>query len=355
MDPDRPCRVSIIAVPEATHSTVAGLADVLGIFRFLGPVNDAMPSQPPFRVQLVGPPDGTAAALPFRVKTTIDEVDSADIVIVPSLMVSTSDWIPGAHPEVVEWLRAMHTKGAMLCSTCSGGLLLAETGLLRGGEATTHWAYAEVFQRHFPEIRLRLERLLITSGPRNDILMSGASGSWHDLVLHLIAERVSPAAAQTVARFLLLDWHPEGQLAYMMFVPNREHGDAVILDAQNWLERHLAAANPVEEMTHRSGLSERTFKRRFAAATGLGPIKYVHQVRIESAKRRLERTTAPIDEIAWDIGYEEPAFFRRLFKRNTGITPGAYRRKLQVPHRGAMNSGMGVNKQAGVSSVQLGR
>lgn len=344
MDSDTPCSVSIVAVPEATHSTVAGLADVLGIFRFLGRVTDAMPSQPPFRVQFVGLPNGAAAALPFTVKTTIDEVDSADIVIVPSLMVSTIDWSPGAYPEVVEWLRTMHTQGATLCSTCSGGLLLAETGLLRGREATTHWAYAEVFQRHFPDVRLRLERLLVTSGPRSDILMSGASGSWHDLVLHLIAERVSPAAAQTVARFLLLDWHPDGQLAYIMFVPNREHGDAVILDAPDWLERHLAAAAPVEEMTHRSGLSARTFKRRFVAATGLGPIKYVHQVRIEAAKGRLERTNAPIDEIAWQIGYEEPAFFRRLFKRTTGITPGAYRRKLQVPDRRAQ----GVMRTAGI-------
>lgn len=81
----------------------------------------------------------------------------------------------------------------------------------------------------------------------------------------------------------------------------------------------------------RSGLTERTFKRRFTSATGLSPIAYVQRLRIEDAKRRLERTEASADEISWQVGYEEPAFFRRLFKRVTGLTPGAYRRRFKIP------------------------
>lgn len=84
-------------------------------------------------------------------------------------------------------------------------------------------------------------------------------------------------------------------------------------------------------MARRAGLSERTFKRRFTAATGIAPIAYVQRLRIEDAKRRLERTEAAIDEISWQVGYEEPAFFRRLFKRVTGLTPGRYRRRFRVP------------------------
>ena len=88
---------------------------------------------------------------------------------------------------------------------------------------------------------------------------------------------------------------------------------------------------PVEEVVRRSGLAERTFKRRFTEATGFAPINYVQRLRIEDAKRRLERTDAPADEISWKVGYEDAAFFRRLFKRVTGMTPGAYRRRFQVP------------------------
>jgi len=90
-------------------------------------------------------------------------------------------------------------------------------------------------------------------------------------------------------------------------------------------------AKAVDEMTRLSGLSERSFKRRFSQATGHSPIDYVQRLRIEEGKRRLERTTAPIDEIAWQVGYEDPAFFRRLFKRLTGISPGAHRRTFQMP------------------------
>jgi transcriptional regulator GlxA family with amidase domain len=93
-------------------------------------------------------------------------------------------------------------------------------------------------------------------------------------------------------------------------------------------------------MIKRSRLAERTFKRRFTHATGLTPLAYVQRLRIEDAKRRLERTDATIDEISWQVGYEDPAFFRRLFKRTTGLAPGAYRKRFRIPdfarpwHRG---------------------
>jgi transcriptional regulator GlxA family with amidase domain len=104
------------------------------------------------------------------------------------------------------------------------------------------------------------------------------------------------------------------------------------LDAQTWLTKHFSIADPVAEMVRCSGLAERTFKRRFTDATGHAPLAYVQRLRIEEAKRRLERTGDPIDEIGWRVGYEEPAFFRRLFKRLTGIAPGQYRRQFQIPN-----------------------
>ncbi len=117
----------------------------------------------------------------------------------------------------------------------------------------------------------------------------------------------------------------------MVFEGRGDHGDQAIQTAQQWVARTFSVANPIEEMVKRSGLPERTFKRRFTAATGLSPIAYVQRLRIEDAKRRLERTEASVDEISWKVGYEEPAFFRRLFRRLTGLAPGAYRRRFRVP------------------------
>jgi transcriptional regulator GlxA family with amidase domain len=118
---------------------------------------------------------------------------------------------------------------------------------------------------------------------------------------------------------------------YIVFEGKRDHGDGDIRSAQQWLDNHFSVASPVEEMIQRSRLAQRTFKRRFKDATGLTPIAYVQRLRIEEAKRRLERTDATIDEISWQVGYEDPAFFRRLFKRTTGLAPGAYRKRFRIP------------------------
>lgn len=293
-----------------------------------------MPREPPFEVEILAPPmAGTvgASGLPHGATRPVSDVAHTDIVIVPSMLVEGGEWIPGRYPETVDWLRGQHSDGAILCSACSGVLLLAETGLLDGREATVHWAYARTFQRNFPDVKLRLQKVLIASGEGKEFVMSGASASWHDLVLYLVARYVGPTSAQAIAKFMLLQWHADGQAPYVTFDPPLDHGDAVILKVQEWLRGHYAVARPVEEMSSRSGLPERSFKRRFTRATGYPPISYVQYLRVEEAKRRLERTDTPIDQISWEVGYEEPAAFRRLFKRVIQLTPGEYRRKFRMP------------------------
>ncbi len=326
--------VSLVAIPDAMISSLSGVYDVLNCFELLGSFDDAVPGNNPFQAEIIAPTHAetrTASGLPVAAHRTVDEVDRTDIVIIPSMMVEGGKWIPGRYGKVVNWLSDMHAEGAILCSACSGVLLLAETGLLDGREATIHWAYAQTFRKNFQKVRLRLEKVLVVSGERQQFVMSGASASWHDLVLYLVARHVGPTAAQAIAKFLLLQWHVEGQAPYVVFEGPTDHGDATVLGAQEWLRGHFSVAAPVEEMVKRSGLAERSFKRRFTKATGFSPIAYVQHLRVEEAKRRLERTDAPIDEIGWNVGYEDPAFFRRLFKRITRITPGAYRRKFRLP------------------------
>ncbi|MDZ4290119.1 MAG: helix-turn-helix domain-containing protein, partial [Prosthecobacter sp.] len=182
-----------------------------------------------------------------------------------------------------------------------------------------------------PKVRLRLEEVLSATGARAEIVMSGASASWHDLVLYLIARQVGPTTAQAIARFLLLQWHQDGQAPYVPFAPPTDHGDGIVFQLQEWLAQHYSLSNPVEELVRRSGLPARTIQRRFTHATGLPPISYIQQLRVEEAKRRLERTSTPIDQISFEVGYEDAASFRRLFRRITNVTPGDYRRKFRLP------------------------
>lgn len=315
-------------------SPVSGLFEVFHSFGIIDSLGESLPQTAPFQVEIVARDASivtTASGLPILPHRTLEQVRETDIVIIPAMMVTRPEWEVGRYPEVVEWLRSMHTKGASLCSACSGVLLLAETGLLDGRESTIHWAFAPTFQRNFPSVRLRMDEVLIVAGEKEEFVMAGGGASWHDLALFLIARHVGPTAAQAVAKFLLLQWHKEGQAPYVSFAPTGDHGDAVVADLEKWLRRHYMVAAPVEEMARRSGLPERTFKRRFTKATGYSPIAYVQHVRIEEAKRRLERTEASVDEIGWSVGYEDASYFRRLFKRITHLKPSDYRRKFWIP------------------------
>lgn len=326
--------VSLVSVPEVFVSTLGGLYDVLRCFAGLSWLDDAIPEHPPFDVQVLADRPGpapTASGVPFYGQLALADVDRTDIVIIPATMVEGGDWKTGRHPELVRWMRRMHEGGAMLCSACSGALLLAETGLLDGRDATMHWAFAHTFRERFPATRLRVEEPLIVTGDRDELVMSGAASSWIDLVLYLIARHVSPGAARAVAKYFAFDPHAEGLAAYVPFEPHRPHHDAAVRDAQKWLADHYADASLVGEVVRRSGLAPRTFKRRFKDATGHSVLDYVQRLRIEQAKRMLERTDAPVDEIGWSVGYGDPTFFRRLFKRVTGLPPGRYRRKLSMP------------------------
>jgi transcriptional regulator GlxA family with amidase domain len=326
--------VSLLVLPEASVGSLTGMFDALSSLPLVGSFDRSAPTDPPFVVEFVAAtagPQPTASGIALPAHRSIADPGRTDIAIVPSLVVPDGVWVRGRHPDLVAWLRRVHDAGALVCSACSGVLLIAETGLLSGRSVTMHPAYADTFARNFPDVGLRLDQVLVATGKREELVMSGASASWHDLVLYLVARHVGPTAAQALAKFALLQWHLDGQAPYVPFHPRLDHGDAIVADAQEWLRVHHAVAAPVSEIVARSGLAERTFKRRFTSATGFPPIAYVQRVRVEEAKRRLERTADPVDAISYAVGYEDPASFRRLFKRITGVSPGVYRRKLQLP------------------------
>ncbi len=332
----QPSRIRIVATPDSGVSPVSGMFEVLkSVGPLVAPEDRRAGGHAPFDVEIVAESAGvieSATGLAITAHRSVDEVSETDVVIVPSMVFARDgEWTPGRYPKLVRWLREMHDGGATICSACTGGNLTAETGLLDGHDATVHWMSENDFRRRHPEVMLRPEEVLVVSGDGGRLITSGAAAAWHDLTLYLIARHVGPATAQAVARFMLWEWHRDGQAAFQVFDPPTDHGDAAVLAAQRAIAENFAVAAPVEEMVRWSGLAPRTFKRRFKAATNHSPIAYVQRIRVERAKRMLETTGEPIEEISWAVGYEDPASFRRLFKRLTGLTPGAYRQRFQIP------------------------
>ncbi|HEX6052468.1 MAG TPA: helix-turn-helix domain-containing protein [Gemmatimonadaceae bacterium] len=341
--------VSVVALPDGAVSTLFGVFDTMnGFARFV----DA-DGRSAFNVDIVSETAGrvrSASGISIDVHRAIDTIDTTDIVIVPSVVLRREGWKKGRYPRLVDWVSRMHERGAVICSACSGIFLLAETGLFDGKDATVHFIYSREFAAAYPTVSIHPERSLVISGLREELVSSGASTTWHDLVLYLIARYAGATTAQEVARMFALQWHQDGLAPYIVFEGKTDHGDAEIESAQRWVREHFSVANPVEEMVKRSKLADRTFKRRFLNATGLTPLAYVQRLRVEEAKRRLERTEAPVDEISWRVGYEDPAFFRRLFKRTTGVAPGAYRKRFRIPDyaRSVRGVAVGPNQPARV-------
>jgi transcriptional regulator GlxA family with amidase domain len=329
-------RIRIVATPDSTASPISGLFEALrSVGGLTAPEDKLAGERNPFDVEIVAESAGvieSASGIAITVHRSVEEVSRADVVIVPSMaFTQDEEWTPGRYPKLVHWLRKMYDGGATICSACTGANLTAETGLFDGHEATIHWMSENRFRRRHPDIRLRPDEALVISGDGERLISSGAATAWHDLALYLIARHVGPATAQAAARFLLWEWHRDGQAPFQVFDPPTDHGDAAILAAQRAIAENFAVAAPVDEMVRWSGLAPRTFKRRFKLATGHTPIAYVQRIRVERAKRLLETSDEGIEEISWTVGYEDPASFRRLFKRLTGLTPGAYRQRFQIP------------------------
>ena len=328
-------RIRIVATPDSTVSPVTGLFETFrAVQGLIAPDERGASEQSPFEVEIVAVSAGvieSASGLSITAHRSVDDVTEADVVIVPSMEFGEDEWTPGRYPKLVRWLREMYDGGATICSACTGANLTAEAGLLDGNEATIHWMSEHSFRRRHPDVRLRLDEVLVISGDGGRLITSGAATAWHDLALYLIARHVGPATAQAMARFLLWEWHRDGQAPFQVFDPPTDHGDAAVLAAQRAVAERFAVAAPVEEMVRSSGLAARTFKRRFTLATNHTPIAYVQRIRVERAKRLLETSDEPIEDISWAVGYEDPASFRRLFKRLTGLTPGAYRQRFQIP------------------------
>lgn len=248
-----------------------------------------------------------------------------DIMILPPLMDSLEEALDTE--KVAGWLADHHRAGGQIATVCAGSFLLAETGMLDGRDATTHWNLADMFRQRYPAVNLQVQRLLVDCG---DYICCGGVSAWMDLALYLVTRHAGREVSRSCAKILLMDPHREHQTPYGMGGFQKNHNDAAILRAQTVIEENYSTQMVIGEIANEVGLGERTFQRRFRLATGKSPSVYVQQVRMEAAQVLLETTDMNVEEVAGKVGYNDYSAFRKLFKRIMGNTPSVYRRQFGV-------------------------
>ena len=272
-----------------------------------------------------GQPVPTSAGQRLLADRAMEDIRQTDLVLIPGYLFSLAQALP-TFPQYRDWLLRQHQQGAVLASMCNATFLLADTGLLNGRSATTHWAFTEPFRRRYPQVRLREDNLLCDEG---SLITAGGATAAMDLMLHLVRRFASLELAQTCSRYLLVDSRQCGQSAYVMWTLPKQHKDPAILKVQNWLDEHYHEPLRVDELAARFGFGERNFKRRFRDATGFAPLAYLQTLRLEQAKQLMENTRMTLESITLAVGYEDPNSFRRLFQDRVGLSPAEYRRKFR--------------------------
>ena len=289
---------------------------------------DSQP-KPLFRLRTVsldGRPTRHRIPIGIQPECAIRDIRRADLIVIPAAGDDLAE-ICRRNAAVVPWLKKWHARGAALAGICTGVALLAESGLLDGRAATTHWAYIAKSRERYPKVDWQGERFITES---NNIFCSGGVYASIDLSVHLVEKFGGHKMAMETAKSLLLETPRLWQAAYSGEAPSVSHDDVPVQKAQRFLYRNFRDDVPVESLAARVGMSARNFARRFKAATGDTPLEYVHRLRINAAKHLLEGDVTSIQEVSSTVGYDDVMFFRRLFKRYTGVPPSEYRIRFGV-------------------------
>lgn len=330
MHPEPTIDLQLLALPESAGSSLYGMYDVLKTCGRVWREISRLESAPDlFQTRIVSTsiePFRCGYDIPVMPEVAIGSGNTPNIIVITDFWLSPDESLIDKHAELKAWLSRCWADGTTIYSACSGSVLLAAAGLLDGMSATSHWVYQDLFDTEFPKVTFDPQPTLCFSDPSGRLVTAGGASSWHDLALYIISRHISPAEAIQTAKFFLMKWHAEGQLPYSNRVRRRPHADSAVRRAELWLADNLRSQDPVAEVVEVIGIPERSLKRRFTKATGTSLIQYIQNLRVEAAKEALESSRQTIDEVAYNVGYENVAFFRRLFRRSVGLSPSEYRR-----------------------------
>lgn len=289
-------------------------------------------SQPFFQVTTAsvdGKPVEYLGGITIRPEKAISQVRKTDLVFVPSLGLDMDAAISHNH-KMISFLKRQADKGALIVGVCTGVALLAESGLLDGRQATTHWALKEKYQARFPKVNWNTELFITEDG---NMICGGGVYASLDVCLYVVERLAGFNVAKQCGRSLLIDPPRTWQASFSVPLLNQQHEDENIKRAQEYLHEYFNAQFTVDELAQRVGMSTRNFTRRFKQAVGDTPITYLHKLRINCAKQLLESQYKSVQEICYEVGYEDVPFFRSVFKRYAGYSPKEYQHRFAAHRR----------------------
>lgn len=320
--------VTILGYEQAYASAITGALD---LFALAGVTWQRMQGQSPqqkFQVQLasIAKKDiNCINQLSLKSHVAIEDVTHTDLLIIPTIGGKIED-VLAKNRNLLPYIRQFFTSGSDIASNCSGAFFLAESGILSGKVATTHWGYAEQFRRAYPQVYLQADKLITQD---QTIYCSGGGMAWFDLALLLIERYCGHDVASSTAKAHVLDISRGNQSAYAQLRSKKYHQDEDIRLVQEWLENNYTKAVQLDSLAAQFNMSSRTLLRRFKQATSQTPFPYLQSIRVEAAKRMLEAESTSLEKITNQVGYDDLSSFTRLFKSLTDLSPSQYRKKFK--------------------------
>ena len=312
----------------------AALSCIEGAFKAFTMVNEFLEArnrQPMFNVQLVGlSHEAQVYDKLFKVypDVLVKDGPKADLIIIPA--------VNGNWEEVIEmnkafmpWIRQRHKAGAEVASLCVGAFLLASSGLLAGKKCSTHWLAENDFRKMFPEVDLVANKIITDE---KGIYSSGGANSFWNLLIYIIEKYTDREMAVLSAKYFEIEIDRFNQSTFIMFQGQKEHEDEPVRRAQEFIESNFHDKLSVEQLAAMFALGRRSLERRFKKATNNTIIEYIQRVKVEAAKKSFESSRKNINEVMYDVGYNDTKAFRTTFKKISGFSPLEYRNKY---NRGA--------------------
>jgi transcriptional regulator GlxA family with amidase domain len=315
-----------ISILTLQNAVLASIADSRYVFIKVNEFLKQVGKIPLFNVQLVGTTKEVNlnnGLFSIRPDVILKDVKQTDLIIIPAM---TGDMMTATHVnrDYAIWIAQQYKEGAEVASLCVGAFLLAFSGLLKGKQCTTHWAYANEFRHFYPTAKLVDEKVITD---QNGLYSSGGNNAYWNLLLHLVEKYTDRKMAIHTAKYFVVDLDRNFQSPFIVFHGLKDHEDDVIKKAQEYIEQNYREKLVVDQMADRFNLTRRTFERRFKKATRHTVIEYIQRVKVEATKKQLEIGRKSVNEIMYAVGYSDIQTYRDVFKKITGMTPIDYRNK----------------------------
>ena len=254
----------------------------------------------------------------------VSQVDKTDLIVIPAIHGDIKKVI-ALNNDFIPWIQKRYKEGAEVASLCLGIFLLGATGLLKKRRCATHWIAANSFRKTYPESVFVPDKIITDE---HGIYSSGGGNSFWNLLLHLIEKYTDRELAIQCAKYFEIEIDRDNQLPFVTFESPKDHDDESVIKAQAYIEGNIQARITVDQLSSIVGLKRRTLERRFKKATFNTVSDYIHQVKVEAAKKSFENGRKGIDDIMKDVGYCDGKAFRTIFKKTTGLSPIEYRNKF---------------------------